>query len=196
MLRQFRERNINAMNTKRKPQERRRILFVCTGNICRSPLAHGIFAKLIAERGVADCYEVESSGLSAYHVGDNVDRRMRTVAAARGVVLDHRARQFDTEDLHTYDLILVMDAGHMEAMRNLARPPELFAKVRLFREFDPDIRGDRDGTAPSSVPDVPDPWYGGMGGFQRVYAMVDRTCRALLEKLEAERAGAPCSSAG
>lgn len=166
-------------------------MFVCTGNICRSPLAHGLLEHLAREAGVGDCYQIESSGLTAYHAGDNVDPRMRRVAARNGVHLDHRAQHFDPLDLERYDLILVMDAGHLRSIRRMTAVPEQLEKVKLFREYDPEVRGDSRGRVERNI-DVPDPWYGGSDGFRNVYAMVERTCRALFHELEAERAGVPC----
>lgn len=167
-----------------------KLLFVCTGNICRSPLAHRLFEHLAAERGVAECYEVESSGLSAYHVGDNADERMQAVAAGHGLRLDHRSSQFELDDLHYYDRVIVMDAGHLQTIRRRVKQPKLLAKIEMFRAYDPEI------SHSDKPPDVPDPWYGGIGGFENVYEIVHRTTQALLDRLETERSGAPCGSPG
>lgn len=155
-----------------------RIMFVCTGNICRSPLAHAVFEHKAAERGVAGEYEVESAGLTAYHLGDNADPRMRRTAAEHGVRLDHMARLFQPGDLADYDLILAMDRGHFEDLRHMAANEGERGKVRLFREFDPQAReGD----------EVPDPYYGGARGFEDVYDIVERTSDVLLDTLEKVR---------
>ena len=155
-----------------------KIMFVCTGNICRSPLAHAVFAHKAAERGVADQYQLESSGLTAYHVGDNADPRMRRTAAQRGVNLDHMARRFMPRDLEHYDLVLAMDQGHFSDMRRMAADDNERAKIRMFREFDPEAR---DGA------EVPDPYYGGARGFDDVYDIVERTTETLLDALERVR---------
>jgi protein-tyrosine phosphatase len=155
-----------------------RILFVCTGNICRSPLAHAVFESLLAERGLAHRYEVESAGTTAYHAGDNADPRMRKTAAGHGVHIDHLARQISRDDLEHYDMILAMDRENRDAVLRLARNGEGAKKVRLFREFDPE-------GGPGH--EVPDPYYGGSDGFERVFRIVDRTSRGLLASLVPER---------
>lgn len=157
-----------------------RIMFVCTGNICRSPLAHRMLEKQARERGLADRITVESTGTDHWHVGEEVDSRMRRTAAAHGLKLSHRARQIGAEDLRDSDLVLAMSAGHLRALHSLQRRAGGLngTAVRLFREFDPQVSGSQ------RVPDVPDPYYGGESGFEEVYRIVERTCSALLDALE------------
>ncbi|MFP4330942.1 MAG: low molecular weight protein-tyrosine-phosphatase [Alkalispirochaetaceae bacterium] len=155
----------------------KRLMFVCLGNICRSPLAQGVFVSLAREAGVAAQFEVESSGLGSWHTGEQVDRRMRATAASHGIDLDHRARQIAAEDLERYDLIIVMEPGQKQELQRLLRDPGAAKKIRVFREWDP-VGG--------ANAEVPDPYYGGDSGFERVYAIVERTCRALLDYLLAE----------
>lgn len=155
-----------------------RILFVCTGNICRSPLAHAAFESLLAERGLADRYEVESAGTTGYHAGDNADPRMRRTAAKHGLRFDHLARQITRSDIERYDLILAMDRENRDSVLRLFRNGDGARKVRLFREFDPQ-------GAPSD--EVPDPYYGGPDGFERIYEIVERTSEGLLAQLESQR---------
>ncbi|TVR73982.1 MAG: low molecular weight phosphotyrosine protein phosphatase [Spirochaetaceae bacterium] len=160
-----------------------RIMFVCTGNICRSPLAHRLLEKQASDRGVADRIEVESSGTDHWHVGEEVDSRMRSTAAAHGLKLNHRARQIEPEDLREYDLVIAMGAGHLRAVRSLAHRAGVSnaPEPRLFREFDPLVAGTR------KIPDVPDPYYGGDSGFEEVYRIVERTCASLLDALQEGR---------
>ena len=150
-----------------------RVLFVCLGNICRSPLAEGVFRHLAEEAGVGDRFEVDSVGTGPWHVGDPPDRRMRETARRRGVPIDAlRGRQLGAEDLQRYDLVLAMDREVLHDTRCLAPDGEA-PHVRLFREFDPEP-GDYQ---------VPDPYYGGPQGFDDVYDMVERTAGELLRRL-------------
>lgn len=154
-----------------------RVLFVCLGNICRSPLAEGVFRDLVKEAGFEDRFEIASSGTGDWHVGGGADRRMQATAAERGVVLDaHRARQFAEGDLDAYDHIFVMDKSNLHDVLALDLEDRFGHKVRLFREFDPEP-GDFQ---------VPDPYYGGERGFADVYAIVERTAKKLLERLAEE----------
>lgn len=151
---------------------------MCSGNICRSPLAHAVFQNLLQQNGGDERYFIESSGTTAYHVGDNADSRMRQTAARHGIRVDHRARQFTREDLTNYDLILVMDRDNYRTVRSLAEGVLLAEKIHMFREFDPECRH-------NGVPcEVPDPYYGGVEAFEHVYSIVHRTSRNLLEVLE------------
>lgn len=155
-----------------------RIMFVCTGNICRSPLAEAYFEAAAERRGVADRFVVDSSGLDADHVGEPADPRMVETARHRGVRIDHRARRFHPREVADYDLVLVMDRGHLRRLRSAVADPRLRERIVLFRTYDPEAVGDED---------VPDPWYGGISGFERVYEIVERTVDALLEHLEQKR---------
>ncbi len=150
----------------------RRILFVCTGNICRSPLAEAVLRTKLAERGADGRYEIDSAGTVTDHLGERSDPRMRRTAARRGVRIDHRARRVTSADMERFDLVVGMDDQHLNALRSLADGASV--QVRKLGEF-----GDGD-----RAPDVPDPWYGGMAGFERVYEMVDRSCEALAQWLE------------
>lgn len=153
----------------------RRLLFVCLGNICRSPLAEGVFRDLAREAGVEHRYQVDSAGTAAYHVGESPDRRSVDVARKNGIALEGRARQVASEDFLTFDLIVAMDGSNKRDLQELSAGLEDEADLRLLREFDPEAGGDLD---------VPDPYYGGPRGFDRVYEMVRRSCEALLAELE------------
>ncbi len=150
------------------------ILFVCLGNICRSPLAEGVFRRLVDEAGLTDFFEIDSAGTGAWHAGEPPDERMREAAEARELdITMQRARQFIEDDLSYYDHILVMDKGNLRDALSLDAEDAYGNKVRLFREFDP---------SPGTY-QVPDPYYGGENGFSNVYDIVERTARVLLERL-------------
>ncbi|MDC7222773.1 MAG: low molecular weight phosphotyrosine protein phosphatase [Spirochaetales bacterium] len=152
-----------------------RIMFVCLGNICRSPLAHGIFEQLLKDADLDHAVEVESSGTSGFHRGEKPDPRMTGVAAGHGVSLDHlRSQQFVKEDLERFDLILPMDLENHDHIKRLASHKDQLTKVKLFRDYDPDGKG----------LEVPDPYYGGPSGFEKVFSIADRTCRSLLRDVK------------
>lgn len=151
------------------------VLFVCLGNICRSPLAEGVLNHLLAEEGLAEEVRVDSAGTGAYHVGESPDPRSVKVARKNGIELDGRARQVRPDDLDAFDYVVAMDRSNL---RNVESLGEGSASIHLLREFDPESPDDDD---------VPDPYFGGPGGFDRVYEMVDRSCRRLLERIRADR---------
>jgi protein-tyrosine phosphatase len=159
--------------------EKTRICFVCLGNIVRSPLAEAMFRYLADQAGVKDNYEVDSAGTGAWHVGERPDARMRGVAQQRGFRYDGRARQFQRSDLDNFDLIVAMDVENRSHLISLAHTPEQRAKIRLLREFDP--QGGKNAA-------VPDPYYGGIDGFERTYDIVARSVKALLNMLEKDKA--------
>jgi protein-tyrosine phosphatase len=147
-------------------KERRSILFVCTGNICRSPTAEAVLRHLAREKSLE--LRIESAGLGDWHVGDPPDERTQRHARGRGYDLSaQRARQVRPRDFEEFDMILAMDRGHLQALREMA-PPHHHAKIRLFV-------ADRD---------VPDPYYGGAAGFEHVLDLVEERCRALLDELK------------
>ena len=156
-----------------------RVLFVCLGNICRSPLAEGVFQNLVRAHGLEPHYEVDSAGTGAWHVGEAPDRRSIDVASRNGVVLSSHARQVAAPDFASFHYVIAMDRQNLSDLQALARRHGGDARIHLLREFDPDP-GDRE---------VPDPYYGGPEGFDDVFGMVHRACSALLDHLEAERAG-------
>lgn len=156
------------------PEERTGLLFVCLGNICRSPLAEGLFLHLAKERGVRDRFLVDSCGTGGWHVGEPPDKRARQVAKRRGVALVGRARRLDAPvDFERFDLILPMDRANLQDLHDEGAPKE---RTRLLRSFDPALSDADD-------PDVPDPYYGGPEGFDVVFDMVRRACDGLLEEL-------------
>jgi protein-tyrosine phosphatase len=154
-----------------------KILFVCLGNICRSPTAEGVMRALVAERGLEDEIEIDSAGTGGWHVGAAPDSRATSAAVARGIELTGGARQVEVSDFDEFDLLVAMDATNAFDLRRLAPDDEARAKVRLLREYDPTATRDRD---------VPDPYYGGASGFEDVLDMVDRACRGLLAEIAPE----------
>ena len=153
-----------------------RVLFVCLGNICRSPVAEGVFRHKLRLAGLQDAIEVDSAGTGAWHVGEAPDRRMRATSKAHGVPIDDlRARRVEREDLYSFDLILAMDRSNYADLVSFDVPEANRDRVKLFRSFDPE---------PTS-PDVPDPYYGGESGFEDVFEIVSRTCEALIASLKA-----------
>lgn len=150
-----------------------RVLFVCLGNICRSPLAEGVFLHLVKEGALEERFEVDSAGTGAWHVGQPPDQRSAQVALDHGITLTGRGRQVQPQDLRGYDVILAMDRDNLRDLEELASHTEGDARLHLLRDFDPQADG----------PDVPDPYYGGPSGFEAVYQMVRRSCEHLLEEL-------------
>jgi protein-tyrosine phosphatase len=167
------------------PERRVRLLFVCLGNICRSPTAEGVMRALVAEQGLRGAIEIDSAGTGSWHVGSAPDRRATDAARARGLVLEGAARQVSRADLEYFDLLLAMDAENARELRALAEDERQSAKVRLLREFDPASTHDLD---------VPDPYYGGTGGFDEVLDLVQAACEGLLQEIRAGRV--PSASAG
>jgi protein-tyrosine phosphatase len=151
-----------------------RVLFVCTGNICRSPTAEGVFRHMTIEAGHGDVIETDSVGLMGWHTGAPPDERSIEAAARRGVDLSGlRARKLSAADFERFDLLLAMDRGHFRDMAARA-PGEHAAKVRMFMEA---AHGD-------GAPSVPDPYYGAHDGFEQVLDMIEEGSRAWLRELE------------
>lgn len=143
--------------------------------------------KLAAERGIDHLISVESSGTGAWHVGDDADPRMRRTAARHGLDLHHRARRTAQHDLEEADILLAMSLGHLNELRSMARRAriDISGKLYLFRQFDPELGADRSTRIETGrAPEVPDPYYGGDEGFERVYAMVERSAAVLLDQIE------------
>jgi protein-tyrosine phosphatase len=150
-----------------------RVLFVCMGNICRSPTAEGVFRHLVERAGLADAVYINSAGTHNYHIGNPPDARTQAAAARRGYDLSAlRARQVADSDFADFDLVLAMD-DHNRSLLLQQCPPEHRAKVRLFLEF-----------ASGKVPaEVPDPYYGGPQGFEQVLDLVENAAQGLLQKI-------------
>ena len=155
-----------------------RLLFVCLGNICRSPTAEGTMRAITLEAGAEDRVALDSAGTGSWHVGSAPDERATAAAARRGIPLEGAARRVRAEDFEDFDLILAMDSSNLADLQALAPGEEQRAKVRLLREFDPGAERGED-------LDVPDPYYGAGDGFERVLDMVDASCRGLFAQIEA-----------
>lgn len=153
------------------------VCFVCMGNICRSPLAEGVFKHLASEAGAGKNYHVESFGIGAWHVGEEPDPRSQDVALAHGLRLTSRAQQFRPKDFARFDHILALDEEIAADLHRLAGSAADRAKIQLLRAYDPLAEGDLN---------VPDPYYGNREGFEVVYQMIYRACRKLLRELSAE----------
>ncbi len=159
-----------------------RVLFVCLGNICRSPLAEAIFAAQVRAAGVDHLFQADSAGTGRWHVGDTADPRTLDVAERRGVHVASIARQVRRQDYERFDLILAMDQSNLAELHSQC-PPSHQHKLKLMREYDvPRHRG----------ADVPDPYWGGADGFERLFDLLDMCCRNLLDSLTSDlEASAP-----
>ena len=149
------------------------MLFVCLGNICRSPAAEGCFLHLLAREGLQEAFRVDSAGTGHWHVGKPPDGRMLEAAARRGLLLPSRARQISALDLETFDHILTMDQHNLAAVRQLARGTAATATIEPITRYSKHHR----------LTDVPDPYYGGSEGFEHVLNLLEEACEGLLESL-------------
>ncbi|WP_339609621.1 low molecular weight protein-tyrosine-phosphatase [uncultured Roseivirga sp.] len=153
-----------------------KVLFVCLGNICRSPLAEGIFKKKVEEKGLADRFVIDSCGTSNYHIGEQPDRRTIKNALANGVRLNHQGRQFTVQDFNDFDYIVAMDSSNVQNIEKL-RPEGNSKQILLVRSFD-ELSMNRN---------VPDPYYGGENGFQEVFNILDRSIEGLVNHVVLEK---------
>lgn len=149
-----------------------RVLFVCLGNICRSPAAEGIFRHLVEESGEQSLWEIDSAGIGGWHAGQLPDNRMRVHARRRGYELTHRARQVKPSDFDDFDLIIGMDSGNISDLRELARTPDDLRKIHSMSEWISGIATRYD--------HVPDPYYEGAEGFELVLDLLENACGNLL----------------
>jgi protein-tyrosine phosphatase len=153
-----------------------RILFVCMGNICRSPTAEAVMRGLLRAEGLGQVVAIDSAGTGGWHAGDPPDARAVAAARSRDIVVEGAARQVIADDFDRFDLLLAMDRDNERELLARAPDDEARAKVRLLREFDP-------AAVAAGDLDVPDPYYGGPHGFDRVLDLVDAACRGLLDEL-------------
>lgn len=159
--------------TKENPYK---LIFVCLGNICRSPTGEGVFQHLVNEKGLQSYFQIDSAGTSAFHIGEPANSKSQWTASQHGVKLNSRARQFQQKDLEEYDLILAMDHENLKNIKRLDKMGAFDHKIKLMRDFD---TSPHDGS-------VPDPYFGGMQGFENVFQIVKRSCEALLDELESK----------
>jgi len=153
-----------------------KVLFVCLGNICRSPTAHGVFQAMVEEQGLADKIQVDSAGTAAYHVGNPPDARSSAAALRRGYDLSPlRARQAITSDFFQFDYILAMDGSNLANLRAL-QPQNFSGYLGLFLDF-----------TSMSESEVPDPYYGGDSGFEHVLDLIESASEGLLEQIKREQ---------
>ena len=157
------------------PTQHHRLLFVCLGNICRSPAAEGVFLHLVSQRDLGDHFLVDSAGTGGWHVGRPADHRMQAAANRRGIHLPSRARQLCLDDLESFDLILTMDTDNLIAVQSLAREAgeRATAQVRPMLSY----------ARRHQSREVPDPYYGGADGFEHVLDLLHDACEGLLEEL-------------
>ena len=151
-----------------------KVLFVCFGNICRSPTAAAVFKKTVEDEGLHEVIEVDSAGTSGYHIGDMADVRSRDAAASRGYDMDdHRGRRVEVEDFETFDYILAMDNDNYSQLATLCTPGN-WGKLKMFMEFGDGFPGK----------EVPDPYYGKSEGFELVLDMVESASQGLLRDIK------------
>ncbi len=152
-----------------------KILFVCLGNICRSPAAEGVFKQKLKERDLEKLFVVDSAGTGDWHVGNLADPRMRQTALSRGIELTSRSRQIEENDLYEFDQILVMDKDNLEAVKSLIKDHNnhVNSKIKLILSYSKN----------SQLDEVPDPYYGGQNGFDKVLDLLDDAMDGLIDSL-------------
>jgi protein-tyrosine phosphatase len=153
--------------------QQHRILFVCLGNICRSPMAEGVFRRVVAEEGLTEHFIIDSAGLGDWHIGQAPDHRAQKAARSRGIdISDQSARQVMDEDFDRFDLLLVMDGSNYDELKARA-PHEARAKIRPFLDYAPH----------AATKDVPDPFFGGKEGFDHALDLIEAAAHGLLDAL-------------
>lgn len=158
-----------------RQKDKKRVLFVCLGNICRSPAAEGIMRRIISEHSAGERWEIDSAGIGGWHIGDLPDKRMRLHARDRGITLDHICRQIRPMDFDEYDMIIGMDSSNIEDLRDLAPSPEALEKIFAMSSFVDDTY---------NCNHIPDPYYSGSEGFELVLDLLENGCRNLYENID------------
>ncbi len=153
----------------------KKILFVCLGNICRSPAAEGIFKQKIKDRDLENLFVVDSAGTGGWHVGNLADPRMRATALSRGIEMTSRSRQIEENDLYEFDYILVMDKDNLHAVKSLIQDQlnPVNSKIKLILNY----------SKVSQLDEVPDPYYGGQNGFDKVLDLLETAIDGLIDSL-------------
>ena len=160
-----------------------RLCFVCLGNICRSPTAEAVMRHLVEAAGLEDRIHVESAGTGDWHLGEPRDQRSQATGRTRGIPLTGVARQFTSADFARCDHVLAMDARNRQALLAMAPDDTARAKIQMLRAFEPGAASGPGGT----VPDVPDPYYGGPHGFEQVFDICQAACAGLLAHIRRQR---------
>jgi protein-tyrosine phosphatase len=155
--------------------EKTKVLFVCSGNICRSPSAEAVFKKLVEQKGLKDQFEIDSAGTGSWHVGESADRRMQMHAKKRGYILDSISRRIDPPtDFDYFDIIIGMDDYNIRDLKDRVHNKNDLSKIYKMTDFARVFNYD----------EIPDPWYGGEEGFELVLDLLEDSCNGLLEKLK------------
>lgn len=154
------------------PRPQWNLLFVCLGNICRSPAAEGIMRHLVRQAGLDDRVSCDSAGMIDFHAGKPADARMRAAAGRRGILVDSSSRPVSEDDFHRFDLLVAMDESNLAGLRQAAPDQAARARIRLILDFSPN---------PEAPREVPDPYYGGDAGFDHVLDLLEDACAGLLE---------------
>lgn len=158
----------------KEEKEKKKILFVCTGNICRSPGAEAIFSEMLKNKGLYKNFEIDSAGTTAYHIGEPADKRMQAHAIKRGYNLTSISRKFNPiSDFNHFDMIIAMDNEHFLSLKKLARKESDIQKISKMTDFRKNW----------SYDEIPDPYYGGEEGFELVLDLLEDSCEGLIEKL-------------
>ena len=167
-------KNNKSAKKKEPAEEKKKILFVCTGNICRSPSAEAVFKGMIKKKGLEGRFIVDSAGTSGWHAGEPADRRMQQHASKRGYSLTSISRRFDQKaDFDRFDLIIGMDDDHISVLKSLARNETDLVRIKKMTDFSKEW----------SYTEIPDPYYGGEEGFELVLDLLEDSCEGLIEKI-------------
>ena len=151
-----------------------KVVFVCMGNICRSPTADGVFTQIVETAGLSEVIKIDSAGTHAYHIGNPADPRSQECALRRGIDLGQlRARRVTERDFQEFDYVIAMDLDNYTNLEDLC-PDGLLHKLKLFMDYAPHLK----------IKEVPDPYYGGVNGFERVFDMVEEASKGLLEDIK------------
>ncbi|MFW5874197.1 MAG: low molecular weight protein-tyrosine-phosphatase [Verrucomicrobiota bacterium] len=162
----------------------KKVLFLCMGNICRSPAAHCVFQQLVDRAGLSHAFEIESAGTIGFHVGEPPDGRMQDAMRKRKIPVIGKSRRLSPNDLADYDLILAMDLSNLRDAQALDPDKRYHDKIRLFCQY----------CTEHDEAEVPDPYYGGLHGFDNVLDLIEDGCRGLLDALRPDRADSPATS--